>query len=79
MENVHILTQRLPIRGDYLPFNSEQYNKQNGEQYARLVDKLQTTLDIEELLTIYAEHVAKISKIAGIQFHCNLGVFSDEK
>ncbi|MEJ6473481.1 GGDEF domain-containing protein [Pseudoalteromonas piscicida] len=75
MENVHILTQRLPTRGDYLPFNSEQYSSQHGEQYARLVDKLQTTLDIEELLTIYAEHVAKISKIAGIQFHCNLGVF----
>ncbi|ASD66552.1 GGDEF domain-containing protein [Pseudoalteromonas piscicida] len=75
MENVHILTQRLPTRGDYLPFNSEQYSTQGGEHYARLVDKLQTTLDIEELLTIYAEHVARISKISGLQFHCSFGVF----
>ncbi|TMP76978.1 GGDEF domain-containing protein, partial [Pseudoalteromonas phenolica] len=73
MENVHILTQRLPTRGDYLPFNSEQYSTQGGEHYARLVDKLQTTLNIEELLTIYAEHVARISKISGLQFHCSLG------
>ncbi|MEI5638990.1 MULTISPECIES: GGDEF domain-containing protein [unclassified Pseudoalteromonas] len=75
MENVHILTQRLPTRGDYLPFNAEQYSPQGDEHYTRLVNKLQTTLDIDELLTIYAEHVARISKVSGIQFHCSLGVF----
>ena len=75
MENVHILTQRLTTRGDYLPFNTEQYINQEPMFAHRLVEKLQTTLDIEELLAIYAEHAERIIKLSGLQFHTSLGAF----
>jgi diguanylate cyclase (GGDEF)-like protein len=75
MENVHILTQRLTTRGDYLPFNAEQYINHEPQFAHRLVEKLQTTLDIEELLNIYSEHAERITKLSGLQFHTALGAF----
>jgi diguanylate cyclase (GGDEF)-like protein len=68
------LTQRLPTRGDYLPFNAEQYINHEPHYAHRLVEKLQTTLNIEEQLNIFAEHAQRIIKLSGLQFHSPLGV-----
>jgi len=75
MENVHILTQRLPTRGDYLPFNTEKYINHEPQFAHRLVEKLQTTLNIDELITIYSEHAKRVVKLSGLQFHSSLGAF----
>ncbi|MCF6434579.1 GGDEF domain-containing protein [Pseudoalteromonas sp. MMG022] len=74
MENVHILAQRVSTRGDYLPFNTEQYINREADPIYKLIEELQTTLHIDELLTVFAEHVQRIIKLSGLQFHSSLGV-----
>ncbi|MBQ4844554.1 GGDEF domain-containing protein [Pseudoalteromonas sp. MMG013] len=73
MENVHILTQRMPTRGDYLPFSNEQFTSQ-PEPTHRLVEQLQTTLQLDEQLTLFADYAKRIIKLSGLQFHSSLGV-----
>lgn len=73
MENVHILTQRMPTRGDYLPFSNEQFTT-IPEPTHRLVEQLQTTLDLDEQLSIFAQYAKRIIKLSGLQFHSSLGV-----
>ncbi|MFC3033932.1 GGDEF domain-containing protein [Pseudoalteromonas fenneropenaei] len=84
MENVHILAQRMSTRGDFLPFTATPYlpHKQEGhhaghqftEQH-KLVERLQTSLDLNELITIFAEFAAKVIHFTGMQFHCSIGVY----
>ncbi|WP_440055751.1 GGDEF domain-containing protein [Pseudoalteromonas sp. T1lg65] len=74
MENVHILTQNLPTRGDFLPFSANSYQINGHEAFIRLAEKLQTTLEVEKILTIFAEHVARIIKFSGLELHSSLGV-----
>ncbi|CAH9052483.1 hypothetical protein PSECIP111951_00629 [Pseudoalteromonas holothuriae] len=74
MENVHILAQRISTRGDYLPFDSEQFVKRDADPIHKLVEQLQTTLHIDELLTVFAEHAQRIIKLSGLQFHSSLGI-----
>ncbi|BBN82270.1 hypothetical protein PA25_22550 [Pseudoalteromonas sp. A25] len=74
MENVHILAQRVSTRGDYLPFDTEQFVTTNADPIYKLVEQLQTTLHIDELLTVFAEHAQRIIKLSGLQFHSSLGV-----
>ena len=74
MENVHILTQRISARGEFLPFSAEHYRNNEPAAIHSLLEKLQTTLNIEELLTIYAEHAKQIINFSGLQFQSSLGV-----
>jgi len=74
MENVHILTQRIPTRGDYLPFSNEQFVNNIPDPAHRLVEQLQTTLQLDEQLTLFAEFAKRIIKLSGLQFHSSLGV-----
>ncbi|WP_462151068.1 GGDEF domain-containing protein [Pseudoalteromonas xiamenensis] len=75
MENVHILSQRMPTRGEFLPFGSALQSQSSLNEYQKLVEKLQTSLDLTELVTIYADFAARVFKFSGMQFHCSLGVF----
>ncbi len=74
MENVHILTQRVSARGEFMPFSAEHYriNQQNNQH--DLVAKLQTTLSIESILTIFAEHAKQLINLSGLEFQSSLGV-----
>ncbi|MBQ4837086.1 MULTISPECIES: GGDEF domain-containing protein [Pseudoalteromonas] len=79
MENVHILAQRTPTRGDYVPFATEQYVSQAPEQPNVLVEKLQTTLEVNGILDIFASYVKRITDLAGLQFHSNQGLFQTQQ
>ena len=74
MENVHILTQRISARGEFLPFSAEHYRNNEPAAIHSLLEKLQTTLNIEELITIYATHAKQIINFSGLQFQSTLGV-----
>ncbi|KPH60970.1 diguanylate cyclase [Pseudoalteromonas porphyrae] len=74
MENVHILTQRVSARGEFLPFSAEHYRKNEPAALHSLLEKLQTTLNVEELLTIYANYAKQIINFSGLQFQSSLGV-----
>ena len=74
MENVHILTQRISARGEFLPFSAEHYRNNEPTAIHRLLEKLQTTLNLEELLAIYAAHAKQIINFSGLQFQSSLGV-----
>ena len=74
MENVHILTQRVSARGEFLPFSAEHYRKNEPAALHSLLEKLQTTLNVEELLTIYADYAKQIINFSGLQFQSSLGV-----
>ena len=74
MENVHILTQRVSARGEFLPFSAEHYRINETNSPHDLVAKLQTTLSIEEILTIFAEHAKQLINLSGLQFQSALGV-----
>ena len=74
MENVHILTQRISARGEFLPFSAEHYRNNEPIAIHSLLEKLQTTLNLEELLTIYAAHAKQIINFSGLQFQSSLGV-----
>ncbi|NOU52799.1 GGDEF domain-containing protein [Pseudoalteromonas sp. JBTF-M23] len=74
MENVHILAQRVSTRGDFLPFDTEQFVNTSADPIYKLVEQLQTTLHVDELLTVFAEHAQRIIKLSGLQFHSSLGV-----
>ena len=70
MENVHILTQRISARGEFLPFSAEHYRNNEPTAIHRLLEKLQTTFKSqEELLAIYAAHAKQIINFSGLQFH----------
>ncbi|WP_046003856.1 GGDEF domain-containing protein [Pseudoalteromonas rubra] len=75
MENVHILTQRAPTRGDFLPFNAQMQMSHVPENPMSLTEKLQTTLDVNGLLDIFAGYIKRIINLAGLQFHSSEGVF----
>lgn len=74
MENVHILTQRVSARGEFLPFSAEHYRNNEPAAIHALVTKLQTTLNIEEMLSIYADYAKQIINFAGMQFQSSQGV-----
>lgn len=74
MENVHILTQRVSARGEFLPFSAEHYRNNEPAAIHSLVAKLQTTLNIDEILNIYADYAKQIINFSGIQFHSTQGV-----
>ncbi|CCQ09635.1 diguanylate cyclase (GGDEF domain) with PAS/PAC sensor [Pseudoalteromonas luteoviolacea B = ATCC 29581] len=75
MENVHILSQRMPTRGEFLPFGSAVHLQNKHSEHQKLVEKLQTTLDLTEMVSIYADFAARVFSFTGMQFHCSLGVF----
>ena len=74
MENVHILTQRVSARGEFLPLSAEHYRINETNSPHDLVARLQTTLSIEEILTIFAEHAKQLINLSGLQFQSALGV-----
>lgn len=74
MENVHILTQRISARGEFLPFSAEHYRNNEPAAIHSLVAKLQTTLKIEEILSIYAENAKQVINFSGMQFQSSQGV-----
>jgi len=74
LENVHILTQRISARGEFLPFSAEQYRGAEPEPLQSLVNKLQTTLVLEEQLTLFAEYAKQIINLSGLQFQSTSGV-----
>ena len=49
MENVHILTQRVSGRGDFLPFSAEHTQVNESAVTHDLVTELQTSLVIEDV------------------------------
>ncbi|MEL0640438.1 GGDEF domain-containing protein [Pseudoalteromonas aliena] len=73
MENVHILTQRVSGRGDFLPFSAEYARVNEITETHDLVNKLQTSLVIEDVLAIYAKFVKQILNFSGLQFQSTLG------
>ncbi|GAB0109767.1 GGDEF domain-containing protein [Pseudoalteromonas distincta] len=73
MENVHILTQRVSGRGDFLPFSAERTRVNEITETHDLVNKLQTSLVIEDVLAIYAKFVKQILNFSGLQFQSTLG------
>ncbi len=74
MENVHILTQRIAARGDYLPFSAEHYRVDSKPDIHQLVETLQTTLELNRLIEIFAAYALKRFKFSGLQFQSSLGV-----
>jgi len=74
LENVHILTQRISARGEFLPFSAEQYRGAEPAPLQSLVNKLQTTLVLDEQLTLFAEYAKQIINLSGLQFQSTLGV-----
>lgn len=73
MENVHILTQRVAGRGEFLPFSAEHVPINELSATNELVTELQTSLVIEELLAIYEKFTKKLLKFTGLQFRSSLG------
>ncbi|WP_372762894.1 GGDEF domain-containing protein [Pseudoalteromonas sp.] len=73
MENVHILTQRISGRGEFLPFSAEHYSKNGSAATHELTAKLQTSLVIEDILAIYALFAKQLLNFSGIQLHSPLG------
>jgi diguanylate cyclase (GGDEF)-like protein len=73
MENVHILTQRVSGRGDFLPFSAEQTHTNETAATHDLVTELQTSLVIEDVLAIYAKFAKQLLNFSGLQFQSTLG------
>jgi diguanylate cyclase (GGDEF)-like protein len=73
VENVHILTQRVTGRGDFLPFSAEHTGIDEPAATHELVAKLQTSLDIEDVLAIYAKFAKQLLNFSGIQFQSTIG------
>jgi diguanylate cyclase (GGDEF)-like protein len=73
MENVHILTQRVSGRGDFLPFSAEHTPNNETTATHELVAELQTSLVIEDVLAIYAKFTKKLLNFTGLQFQSTLG------
>jgi two-component system, cell cycle response regulator len=73
MENVHVLKQNLPKSGDFLPFNSKHFSHEPSN-LDKLNQKLQTTLNLNELINIFSEYAKKIINLSGLQFHSPFGV-----
>ncbi|GAA58940.1 GGDEF domain protein [Pseudoalteromonas sp. BSi20652] len=73
MENVHILTQRVSGRGDFLPFSAEHTLINETTAAHELVAELQTSLIIEDVLAIYAKFTKKLLNFTGLQFQSTLG------
>ncbi|MBQ4832990.1 GGDEF domain-containing protein [Pseudoalteromonas sp. MMG010] len=76
MENVHILTQRISARGEFLPFSAEQFRNNEPESVHKLVSELQTSLIIEDVLAIYVGYAKQLLNFSGVQFKSNIGVNS---
>lgn len=73
MENVHILTQRVSGRGDFLPFSAEYSPMNETTATHELVAELQTSLVIEDVLAIYAKFTKQLLNFSGLQFQSTLG------
>ncbi|TMO03703.1 GGDEF domain-containing protein [Pseudoalteromonas sp. S558] len=73
MENVHILTQRVTGRGDFLPFSAEPTRLDEPTATHELVTELQTSLIIEDILAMYAKFAKKLLNFSGLQFQSTLG------
>ncbi len=73
MENVHILTQRVTGRGDFLPFSAEPTRIDEPAATHELVTELQTSLVIEDILAIYAKFAKQLINFSGLQFQSTLG------
>jgi diguanylate cyclase (GGDEF)-like protein len=73
MENVHILTQRVSARGEFLPFSAEQFRTNEPEAIHSLVSELQTSLVIEDVLAIYVRYAKQLLNFSGIQFKSSHG------
>ncbi|MBB1370570.1 GGDEF domain-containing protein [Pseudoalteromonas sp. SR45-4] len=73
MENVHILTQRIAGRGEFLPYSAEHYRKNEPAATQELAAKLQTSLILEDILAIYAKFAKQLLNFSGIQFKSALG------
>ncbi|ATG77011.1 GGDEF domain-containing protein [Pseudoalteromonas fuliginea] len=73
MENVHILTQRVSGRGDFLPFSAEHTRVDEPTETHELVTELQTSLVIEDVLAMYAKFAKQLLNFSGIQFQSTLG------
>ena len=73
MENVHILTQRVSGRGDFLPFSAEHSPTNEITETHELVAELQTSLVIEDVLAIYAKFAKQLLNFSGLQFQSTLG------
>ena len=68
MENVHILTQRISGRGEFLPFSAEQYNSNTATALHELAAKLQTSLVLEDILGTFANFARQLLNFSGVHF-----------
>jgi len=68
VENVHILTQRISGRGEFLPFSAEQYNSNTPTALHELAAKLQTSLVLEDILGTFANFAKQLLNFSGVHF-----------
>ncbi|GAA63533.1 GGDEF domain-containing protein [Pseudoalteromonas sp. BSi20311] len=68
MENVHILTQRISGRGEFLPFSAEQYSSNTPTALHELSTKLQTSLVLEDILGTFANFAKQLLNFSGVHF-----------
>lgn len=73
MENVHILTQRISSRGEFLPFSAQNYRNSTSSIAHELAAKLQTSLVIEDVLTIFSKYAKQLLNFSGVQFESASG------
>jgi diguanylate cyclase (GGDEF)-like protein len=81
LENVHVLTRQIDNSGNILPHGQfYPQNKDSSQSYA-LVSKLQKSLELNTLLTIFSEEVARTVDFDDMQFHSTEAVIkiSDNK
>lgn len=76
MENVQVLTSHLADSGNFFPLSSAELSRLHEvNQQTTLMESLQTTLDTQELLDIFAAEVSKFLQFNGLQFHSQEGLF----
>jgi diguanylate cyclase (GGDEF)-like protein len=81
LENVHVLTRQKDNSGNVLPYGQiYSQNKESSLSYT-LVTKLQKSLELNTLLTIFSEEVARSVDFEDLQFHSSDAVvkISDNK
>ena len=69
MENVHVLTQRSPHAGEFLPPTADLYPSEAQHGLTHLVEQLQRTLELDKIIDIFSQEAAKITPFLGLQFH----------
>ncbi len=75
MENVHILTHQGLAQGDFVPFTQDAFRREPSLDLQHLVVKLQTTLDVHELIGIYAGLAQRQIDFVGLTIHSIDGSF----